>query len=505
MDLPANVGRLHQFQTQNDAGPRAIRSAMIQKREAVERLEDEIAQLVENKKRLEEDLVRLGVALDHSLLPNEVLSHIFILLAFGHGTVRFPILKKKHPSTTLRTPELWSDTDLFLTNHCRGGNRNCFHQRWVSRARTLPVTLSADFPEPEGNGLADALWNILVPIQVKRLSLCLTYKHPMGLSTLPEAALSCLSEFEVELMFHDRSMDGHMNGPHPLITRLRSVTFLGHESSLLIDSLRPSFPWSQLRSLKFEFFMEGLEDLIISILRQIPMLEVLSLQIYGIGVWEQLTMPSLRNLTLQLGMANGTEIDNILRSFMCPNLTHFTLKIRDNCQTCETFDILKQQYNMQELREAHFWRAFVLPVSSLLRAAPILHSLSLRRNAMMDEEALIGISNGTFGRFLRKLEIDIRYDVGEVLDMVEARKMTVDGLIKNGCSWREAITSLKDIMIHTTDGEHGRRGLPRKDYCVGGGRYPYHCVFCVLILIYTVIPLQVSDPFATLNQVSGID
>ena len=105
---------------------------------------------------------------------------------------------------------------------------------------------------------------------------------------------------------------------------------------------------------KFEFFMEGLEDLIIGILRQIPMLEVLSLQIYGIGVWEQLTLPSLRNLTLQLGMANGTEVDNILRSFMCPNLTHFTLKIRDNCQTCETFDILKQQYNTQELRETHF-------------------------------------------------------------------------------------------------------------------------------------------------------
>ena len=83
----------------------------------------------------------------------------------------------------------------------------------------------------------------------------------------------------------------------------------------------------------------------------------------------------------------------------------------------------------------------------------MLHSLSLRRNAMMDEEALIGVSNGTLGRFLRKLELVIHYDVGEVLDMVEARKMTVDGLIKNGCSWREAITSLKDVVIHTTDGE----------------------------------------------------
>ena len=269
MDLPANVGRLHQFQTQHDAGPRAIRSAMIQKREAVERLEDEIAQLFENKKGLEEDLVRLGVALDHSLLPNEVLSHIFVLLALGYGTVRFPIPKKNTPPqlvvshvcsrwrrVALRTPELWSDTHLiFWTNnrHSDLGYHICFHQRRVSRARALPVTLSLEFSKSIGNELAGALRNILLPIKVKRLSLRLTYKNLMALSTIPEPALSGLSEFEVELMFTDRNMDGHMNDPHPFITRLRSVTFLGHESSLLIDPLRPSFPWSQLRSLKFEF------------------------------------------------------------------------------------------------------------------------------------------------------------------------------------------------------------------------------------------------------------
>ena len=466
MELPTHVGCFHQFQTQNDSGPKAIRSIMIQKREAMKHLEDEIAQLVENKKGLEEDLVRLGVALHDSLLPDEVLSHIFNLLALDHGTVGFPIPKNNTPPqlavshvcsrwrrVALRTPELWSDTDLFLTKYRQGGRHICFHRRWVSRARTFPVTLSIKFLESEVNELADALRNILLPIQVKRLSLRLTYKNLMALSTLPEAALSGLSEFEVALVFHDRSMEGHMNDPHPLITRLRSVTFVGPESSLLIDPLRPTFPWSQLRSLKFQTDMKGLEDLIIGILRQIPMLEVLLLQIFDIGVWEQLTMPSLRNLTMEISLqaVNCIDVDNILRSFVCPSLTQFTLDIRGNCQTCETFDILRQQYNMQELREARFLGTFALPVSSVLRAAPMLHSLSLRR-AIMNEEALIGVSNGTLGRFIRRLEIDVRYDVGEVLDMVGARKRTVDGLIKNGCSWREAITSLKDVMIHTTNG-----------------------------------------------------
>ena len=103
--------------------------------------------------------------------------------------------------------------------------------------------------------------------------------------------------------------------------------------------------------------------------------------------------------------------------------------------------------------EVNLFGSFALPVSSILHATAMLHSLSLRPNATMDEEALIGVSNGTLGRFLRKLEIDIRYDVVEVLDMMEARKQTVDRLIKNGCSWKEAITSVKDVVIHTTDGE----------------------------------------------------
>jgi hypothetical protein len=469
MDLPVNVGHLHQFQTQHDVEARAIRSVMIQKREGMERIEDEISQLVENKRGTEEDLVRLGVALahhNHSLLPNEVLSHIFIFLALGYGTVGFPIPKDNPPPqlvishvssrwrrVALRTPELWSDTHLiFLTNNRHGDYhhiRVCFHQRWVARARTLPVTLSIKFSESlYSTELASALRNILLPIQVKRLSLCLTYKKLMTLSTLPEAALSGLSEFEVELTFPD--LDVNMIDPHPLITRLRSVTLRGNGAGAWIDRWPQNFPWSQLRSLKFEIYVGGLDDIIIGmILRQIPMLEALSLQISSNGVWEQLTMPSLRNLTLQL-FHNCTEVDSVLRSFICPSLTQFTLAF-DGSWTCETFEILKQQYNMQELRVAGIngHGTFALPVSSLLHGAPMLHSLILRQDTAMDKEALVGVSSGALGRFLRRLEIYIRSDVWEVLDMVEARKKTVDGLIKNGCNSREEITRLNDVVIHT--------------------------------------------------------
>jgi hypothetical protein len=139
---------------------------MIQKREAVKCIEDEMAQLAENKRGLEEDLVRLGVALaphNHSLLPNEVLSHIFILLALGLWNCDVPYSKNNVPPqlvvshvcshwrrVALRTPELWSDTHLiFLTNNRHGSYH---HHPLLSpamgpRARTLPVTLSIKFDE----------------------------------------------------------------------------------------------------------------------------------------------------------------------------------------------------------------------------------------------------------------------------------------------------------------------------------------------------------------------
>jgi hypothetical protein len=81
----------------------------------------------------------------------------------------------------------------------------------------------------------------------------------------------------------------------------------------------------------------------------------------------------------------------------------------------------------------------------------MLRSLSLGWDAIMDDEAVMGVSNGSLGRFLRRLSVKFPCDVGEVLSMAEARRKMVDELIKNGCSWREEITVLNDVVIQTKD------------------------------------------------------
>ena len=88
----------------------------------------------------------------------------------------------------------------------------------------------------------------------------------------------------------------------------------------------------------------------------------------------------------------STKFDQILRSFICPSLTKFTLNANDG--KTKSYQILKQQYNIQELREVAFEGCFALPASSFLRDAPILNSLLLGPNDIMDGDTVMGISNG---------------------------------------------------------------------------------------------------------------
>src|SRR6266550_6012879 len=91
-----NGGPENPFLSQNVSDVGTIRGIMMQKRETLKCIDREIEQLVEKRKRIEEDLVRLGIVVaphNHNRLPNEVLSRIFILAARDYGPVHFPIPK----------------------------------------------------------------------------------------------------------------------------------------------------------------------------------------------------------------------------------------------------------------------------------------------------------------------------------------------------------------------------------------------------------------------------
>ena len=81
---------------------------------------------VDNSERCQRYIIALAPH-NHSLLPNKVLSHIFVLLALDHGPVKFPIIKDNAPPqmalshvcshwrrVVLQTLRLWSDTHFAI-------------------------------------------------------------------------------------------------------------------------------------------------------------------------------------------------------------------------------------------------------------------------------------------------------------------------------------------------------------------------------------------------------
>ena len=405
---------------------------------------------------------------NHFLLPNEILCHIFVLAVEDCGPVAFPMGKKRPPlqltishvcshwrKVALRTSELWSTTRLTcskLTN-CKLERVISLHQQWLMRARRIPVSLSIDFKEYEGsdgNEITNTLQRILLPFQVKKLHLAVTQKKFMELSSFPENMVSDLTELSLDLTIRDDDI-ASISDSHPFIPRLRSVAF--RCDGLLdtwLDGNFQSFPWSRLRALEFDDVgVENLNAASIKILHQIPTLHMLKLRVCDCHAdsLEDLTMPSLRDFNLKVNGRDGPELDRILASFTCPSLTKFTLHTSHDW-TAGTFGILKHRYNMLGLQEMALYCNAKLPVSSVLQNAPFLRSISIGRNFTFDDKAIIGISNAELARFLKRLEIRCTCDGGEMLGMVKARKETVDGLIKNGCSWRDEPTILKDIVLH---------------------------------------------------------
>lgn len=69
-----------------------IKCKMIQLEDGVKR---KMIRLDEEAKAIEGDLVRFAAAHKHSLLPNEILSRIFVLAAQDYGAVVFPMSKTK--------------------------------------------------------------------------------------------------------------------------------------------------------------------------------------------------------------------------------------------------------------------------------------------------------------------------------------------------------------------------------------------------------------------------
>ena len=463
----ANVGRTNQLHTQDEAN--TIRRLIIQKREALEQVKGEPAgaQLLKETESIKEDLIRFETALSpHKLLPNEILGEIFILLALDYGPVELPIRENQTPpqlalshvcsrwrTVALCIPELWNNTvtcvhySIYDDEVLESFNRSVqLNQQWILRAGDIPVVLSLNLRHQCDN----VLEGFLSPIKVKKLHLGLAgHDQFPELCKLPDTAFPDLEELSLTfpLYYYDCNFD------KPFFTRLQSVTFSDVDSDGYRDDIpglleRLSLPWHQLQRFGLLFNLDCV--LLPNLLRQMPNLRQLVCNINAFVEYPLptvLSLPNLQNLTLRFcGRPNGCN--EVIRSFVCPALTRFELAT--SSWRPSTFEAIKKQYNLERLQECVLiikHTPGTLWASSILRNAPMLHSLQLPECAIMDTEAIAGLSNGTLGRFLQKLRFQRFSDATEIIKMAEKRKQVVEELIKDGCSWREKMSILREITI----------------------------------------------------------
>ncbi|KAF8335593.1 hypothetical protein F5887DRAFT_609835 [Amanita rubescens] len=472
MDDLANVGRTNWIHEQDEAN--IIRRLIIQKREALENIERLSAQLLEEKEAIKEDLIRFEIALSpHKLLPNETLCEIFTLVALDHGPVEFPILPNKPPpqlvlshvcsrwrTVALCIPELWNNTVTRAPNPaCRYRevldtfNRAMqLNRQWILRAGGIPVALSLQLRQ-ECDGV---LQRTLSPIKLKKLHLSLVGGYQVTeLCRLPDTAFPNLEELglTLELRYY---YDCNFN--KPFFTRLRSLTFSAVHATGYLNDLAGFLdaiflPWHQLERFGFLFSLDCFRlPIITNLLRQMPNLRqlVCVINAYGTGPLPTFSIPNLQHLTLEIYGFPNNRCSEVIRSFSFPALTRLTL---DSCSwgswTPRTLEVIKEQYNLERLQEYVLVirgnKPDELSASSILRNAPMLRSLQLPECATMDAEAIAGLSNGTLGRFLRKLRITSVSDPTEIIKMAEKRKEVVDELIKDRC--KEEITVLREIIF----------------------------------------------------------
>ncbi|KAK2460471.1 hypothetical protein APHAL10511_007518 [Amanita phalloides] len=395
-------------------------------------------------------------------LPDDVLIHVFVLISQDHGPVVFPIQETppqlvlsrvciRWHMLALRIFELWNNVYLVY----RDGKRISCHE-WLLRAGSSPIELSLRFANPPRDDQAaakiiqDAVF--YCKHQIKMLYIDLTFGQLKALSSLPNSILPHIEK--LELRFDRSSVQESFSSAPTSLTGLRSVVLDEYASaSLDLDVfLNSSLPWSQLRCLMLYFIARDPVP-VFNTLRQMPLLQELHLCIQlrrseHLAPLEELTIPSLWYICLELS-TKVEHTNKILRSITCPALVE--LVIHDGEWSKETYEIIKQQYNLQglEVFELSLYK-HTIPASAILKDAPKLRRLEMRGSMIdnIDDEAIAGLSNGTLGRYLRELTIYHPSDINRLLSMVEMRKRTVDRLIENGCNWKEMITVLRKVVVY---------------------------------------------------------
>ena len=390
-----------------------------------------------------------------STVPNEVLSHIFVLCSCDHP-LQFPYRRHNVPyqvtisqvcsrwrQVSLCTGTLWNN--LRIPYRYEYSHYLSLHQLWVSRAGSLPLTVEVDYRS--GFKLYEVLLEFVVPFRLRTLHISLLYGDLPALSNLPNLAVEELAICWVGLGSVELEIPFFMN-------KTRRVCFLDlcatwEKSEALLN--RHCSLWPQLRSLTCHSHTMSLTAWL-NVLHQAQSLEDCDLTIAnaGNGPLVGVSMPNLRSFKLRL---LDVHPDIVIPLIATPNITTLDICSHTLDWSSNTYDIIKQHHKLYQLHEIHLLAAkFPLYITQVLEDAPMVRNLHVTGRSILDDEGLEGIASGRLGRYLTSLRLtDYFGQAGKWFDMIESRQRNVETMVSQASNWRQLFTGIRSVEFGTVE------------------------------------------------------
>ncbi|KAM6491836.1 hypothetical protein JOM56_012695 [Amanita muscaria] len=370
----------------------------------VEMLESELSVLASQACDLIDKIERYSTALSpHNKLPPEILRHIFKCCIQEKQVEEIPVTYKGGAYTishvcaawrriALDTLELWTGISLQLTKV--NEKRIQVARQWLSRARTLPKSISIKQDSLECDGWGNSIiLNLVAHYHLQSLELTLPHKQLKQLKGLLDRSVSTLEVLRLKCSPPWRGTgtckSSLQSAPGPgSFTSKSNQRFLPHNAS--------------------SFFNDALK------LKSAPFPDIVLPQIYRLWIYtggvttkmlvDAVTAPKLKSLSFrQIRPQASSDVDTAAFCQMierCQGMKHLT-----------SFRVGPTSEPLSPL--------------TLLEKLPHLEMMQIS-NGILNEGAINRILLGKVGSKLKKMIFCSRHDANEILRMVEVRRQNAN-------------------------------------------------------------------------------
>ncbi|KAM6501829.1 hypothetical protein JOM56_001806 [Amanita muscaria] len=399
----------------------------------VEMLEFELSVLASRACDLIDKIERYNTALSpHNKLPPEILRHIFKCCIQEKQVEEIPVTYKGGAYTishvcaawrriALDTPKLWTGISLQLTKV--NEKRIQVARQWLSRARTLPKSISIKQDSLECDGWGNSIiLNLVAHYHLQSLELTLPHKQLKQLKGLLDRSVSTLEVLRLKCSPVNTETLPLLFRPADTLSKLNILALEGNWDLQILTAVSS---WSRIVHLEIKPEISAPQCFVI--LQRCSKIEICTLYVQStdtVSTVPDIVLPQIYRLWIYTG---GVTTKMLVDAVTAPKLKSLSFRqIRpqassdvDTAAFCQMIERCQGMKHLTSFRVGP--TSGPLDPLTLLEKLPHLETIQIS-NGILDEDTINGISLGKVGSKLKRMVFKSRHDANEILRMVEVRQ-----------------------------------------------------------------------------------